>query len=142
MAFLFTLPYCYYRKCTSILWKYLKVPYILTFVFHFFYYIIVTATFSWTRPSFAMAINLILSLVQLGIAIFVLIRCIKCGQHFYEAYYDQYCNARTQNEDMAQAGGVSVKNMLLSLLILFGIAFMIEMISIVIALLIYRPFSI
>ncbi len=142
MAFLFTVPYCYYRKCTSILWEYLKVPYILTFVFHFLYYIIVTATFSWTRPSFAMAINLILSLVQLGIAIFVLIRCIKCGQHFYEAYYDQYCNARTQNEDMAQAGGVSVKNMLLSLLILFGIAFMIEMISIVIALLIYRPFSI
>lgn len=142
MAFLFTLPYCYYRKCTSILWKYLKIPYILTFVFHFLYYIIVVATFSLTSPPFAMTINIILSLAQLGVAIFVLIRCIKCGQHFYEAYYEQYCNARTQNEDLAQAGGVSVKNMLLSCLVLFVIAFVIEMVSICIALLIYHPFSI
>lgn len=138
LAFLFALPYCYYRKCTSIFWKYLKLPYILLFVFNFLYTIIlVYALLFLDRLQFTMT-SLLLSLIQLWLSIFILIRCVKCGQHFYEAYYQQYCDARNANEDMTQTGGVSATNMILSLLVMFGIILVTTLVSLGIAFLILR----
>lgn len=136
LAFLFTLPYCYYRKCTSIFWKYLKLPYILLFGFHFLYTIILACAMLFLgRLPFTMT-SLLLSLIQLGLSIFILIRCISCGQHFYEVYYQQYCDARNANADMTQAGGVSVTNMIVSLLVVFGIILVTTLVSLGIAFLI------
>lgn len=128
LAFFFTLPYCYYRKCSTVFWKYLKLPYILTFLYDFFYKIILAFMVQLGRIQFTTAVTL-LSLLKLGLAIFTLVRCVQSGQNFYEIYYQQYCDARNKNKDMAQAGGVSIKNMILSLLAVFAIVIVIEFVS-------------
>ena len=114
-AFFFNIIYCLYRKQYSIIWRYFKIPLILT-VFINIAYPIYLMIVSIDLFSLAM-ISTVVQITYVFIQIWSIISAIMVGKNFNRLYYENLINNIEQDKEIEEYTGVSWKNVFLFLAI-------------------------